>query len=88
MPERCRTRSCSNGCVAGGQCGYGVSDAAGCCDEERRFAMFGINIDMHEIEQPQNEEARALRKRQEREAAEQEAKALENYHGSRWWESG
>jgi hypothetical protein len=49
--------------------------------------MFDINIDMHEIEQPQKKR-RALRKRQEREAAEQEAKALENYHGPRWWDSG
>jgi hypothetical protein len=32
------------------------------------------------------EEAAALRERQEREAAEREAKALENYHGPRWWE--
>jgi hypothetical protein len=32
------------------------------------------------------EEARALCERQKREAAEQEAKALENYHGPRWWE--
>jgi hypothetical protein len=32
------------------------------------------------------EEARALRERQVREAAEREAKALENYHGPRWWE--
>jgi len=31
------------------------------------------------------EEARAMRERHEREAAEQEAKALENYHGPRWW---
>jgi hypothetical protein len=52
-PERCHIRNYSNGCAAGGQCGYGVSNAAGCCDEERRFAMFEINIDMHEIEQPQ-----------------------------------
>jgi hypothetical protein len=32
------------------------------------------------------EEAKAQRERQEREIAEQEAKALENYHGPRWWE--
>jgi hypothetical protein len=32
------------------------------------------------------EEARAVRERQEREAAEQEAKARENCHGPRWWE--
>ena len=35
--------------------------------------------------QVKEEEARALRERQEREAAEQAAKALENYHGPRWW---
>jgi hypothetical protein len=33
------------------------------------------------------EEARAVRERQEREAAEQEAKARENWHGPRWWEA-
>ena len=31
--------------------------------------------------------ARVQRERQEREAAEQEAKARENWHGLRWWES-
>jgi hypothetical protein len=36
--------------------------------------------------QVKEEEARALRERQEREGKEQEAKALENYHGLRWWE--
>ena len=36
--------------------------------------------------QVQEEEARAERERQEREATEREAKALENYHGPRWWE--
>jgi hypothetical protein len=36
--------------------------------------------------QVKEEEARALRARQEREAAEREVKALENYHGPRWWE--
>jgi hypothetical protein len=33
------------------------------------------------------EEARALRERQEREEKEREDKALENYHGPRWWEA-
>jgi hypothetical protein len=33
-----------------------------------------------------DEEQRAVRERPEREAAEREAKALENYHGPRWWE--
>jgi hypothetical protein len=37
--------------------------------------------------QVKEEEAQALRERQERKAAEQEAKALENYHGPRWWEN-
>lgn len=32
------------------------------------------------------EEARALRERQEREAAEREAKARADWHGPRWWE--
>ena len=36
--------------------------------------------------QVKEEAARALRERQEREAAEQEAKARENWHGPRWWE--
>jgi hypothetical protein len=36
--------------------------------------------------QVKEEEARALRERQEREEREREAKALENYHGPRWWE--
>jgi hypothetical protein len=36
--------------------------------------------------QVKEEEARALRERQEREAAEREANALENYRGPRWWE--
>ena len=31
-------------------------------------------------------EQRASRERLEREAAEQEAKARENWHGPRWWE--
>jgi hypothetical protein len=31
------------------------------------------------------EEALALREQEAREAAEREAKALENYHGPRWW---
>jgi len=34
----------------------------------------------------QQEEAAASRERDEREAEEQEAKALENYHRPRWWE--
>jgi len=36
--------------------------------------------------QVKEEEARALREQQERDAAEREAKALENYRGPRWWE--
>jgi hypothetical protein len=36
--------------------------------------------------QVKEDEARALHERHEREAAEQEAKALESYHGPRWWE--
>jgi hypothetical protein len=36
--------------------------------------------------QVKEDEARALRERQEREAAEQEAKARENWRGPRWWE--
>jgi len=36
--------------------------------------------------QVKEEEARALRERQEREEKEREAKALDNYHGPRWWE--
>jgi len=31
------------------------------------------------------EEARAVRERRERKIAERETKALENYHGPRWW---
>jgi hypothetical protein len=38
--------------------------------------------------QVKEEEARALRERQEREAAEQEAKAREDWRGPRWWEGG
>jgi hypothetical protein len=36
--------------------------------------------------QVKEEEARALQERREREETEREAKALENYHGPRWWE--
>jgi hypothetical protein len=36
--------------------------------------------------QVKEEESRAVREQQEREAAEREAKALENYRGLRWWE--
>ena len=36
--------------------------------------------------QVKEEEARAVQERQEREEKEREAKALENYHGPRWWE--
>jgi hypothetical protein len=36
--------------------------------------------------QVKEEEARAVRERQEREEKEREAKALEDYHGPRWWE--
>jgi hypothetical protein len=36
--------------------------------------------------QVREEEARALQERREREEKEREAKALENYHGPRWWE--
>ena len=32
------------------------------------------------------EQEAAERAKRKREAAEQEAKALENYHGPRWWE--
>jgi hypothetical protein len=35
--------------------------------------------------QVKEEEARALRERQEREASEQEAKPRENWRGPRWW---
>jgi hypothetical protein len=34
----------------------------------------------------QDEERREARERDEREAKEREAKALENYHGPKWWE--
>jgi len=35
--------------------------------------------------QVKEEEAQALREQEARETAEREAKALENYHGPRWW---